>query len=127
MRLLVDTTVLIDALRSRKNRRQMLAELVRAGHTLNISALNLAEVYTGIRRGEEVATESFLNSFNCFDINAKTGQRAGELRNEWARKGRTLALVDTVIAAAAIENHCVLMTDNQKDFPMPELSLYPLP
>ena len=47
--------------------------------------------------------------------------------NQWACKGRTLALADTIVAAAAIENHCVLMTDNRKDFPMPELDLYPLP
>lgn len=127
MRLMLDTTVLIDALRSRKDRRQLLADLVRAGHTLNISALNVAEIYTGVRVGEEAATESFLGAFGCFDINAKTGRMAGELRNKWARKGRTLALADTIIAAAAIENQCVLMTDNQKDFPMPELNLYPLP
>ncbi|HSS96468.1 MAG TPA: PIN domain-containing protein, partial [Terriglobales bacterium] len=107
MRLLLDTTVLIDALRSRKNRRQLLAELVRVGHTLSISALNVAEIYAGVRAGEESVTESFLSAFDCFDINAQTGRMAGELRNKWARKGRTLALADTVIAAAAIENHCV--------------------
>ena len=127
MRLLLDTTVLIDALRSRKNRRQLLADLVRAGHTLSISALNVAEVYAGVRKGDEPATELFLSTFDCFDINAKTGRRAGELKNEWVRKGRTLALADIIIAATAIENHCVLMTDNRKDFPMPELNLYPLP
>jgi predicted nucleic acid-binding protein len=99
---------------------------VRAGHTLSISALNVAEIYAGVHPGEETATESFLSAFDCFDINAKTGRMAGELRNKWAHKGRTLALADTVIAAAAIENHCVLMTDNRKDFPMPELNLYPL-
>jgi predicted nucleic acid-binding protein len=127
MRLLLDTTVLIDALRLRKNRRQLLAELVRAGHTLSISALNVAEVYAGVRTGEEDSTESFLIAFDCFDINADVGRTAGKLRNQWARKGRTLALADTIVAAAAIENHCVLMTDNRKDFPMPELDLYPLP
>jgi len=127
MHLLLDTSVLIDALRSRKDRRRLLAELVRAGHTLSISALNVAEVYTGVRPGEEIATESFLSAFNCFDITSKTGRMAGDLRNKWAQKGRTLALPDTLIAAAAIENHCVVMTDNRKDFPMPELNLYPLP
>jgi hypothetical protein len=127
MRLLLDTTVLIDALRLRKNRRQLLADLVHAGHTLSISALNVAEIYAGVRKGEEDSTESFLSAFDCFDINAKTGRTAGKLRNDWGRKGKTLALADTIVAAVAIENHCVLMTDNRKDFPMPELNLYPLP
>jgi predicted nucleic acid-binding protein len=31
-----------------------------------------------------------------------------------------------IIAAIAIEKQCSLMTDNRKDFPMAELSLYPL-
>src|SRR3954463_12402632 len=107
MRLMLDTTVLIDALRARKNRRELLAGLVRAGHTLSISALNVAEIYAGVRPGEEDSTESFLGAFDCFDINASTGCRAGKLRNEWARKGKSLALADTIVAAAALENNCV--------------------
>ena len=87
----------------------------------------MAEIYAGVRPGEEDSTESFLSAFDCFDINASTGRRAGKLRNDWTRKGRTLALADTIVAAAAIENNCVLMTDNRKDFPMTELNLYPLP
>ena len=127
MHLMLDTTVLIDALRLRKNRRQLLADLVRAGHSLSISALNMAEVYACVRPGEEDPTETFLNAFDCFDIKPSTGRRAGKLRSSWARKGRTLALADTIVAAAALENNCVLMTDNRKDFPMTELKLYPLP
>lgn len=127
MRLLLDTSVLIDTLRSRKDRRRLLAELVRTGHSLHISALNVAEVSAGVRKGEELATESFLRAFGCYDINFRIGKKSGELRNEWARKGRTLALADAIIAASAIEHHCILMTDNQKDFPMPELKFYPLP
>jgi len=41
--------------------------------------------------------------------------------------GRTLTLADTVIAAVAMERGCAVMTDNRRDFPMPELQLYPLP
>jgi predicted nucleic acid-binding protein len=39
----------------------------------------------------------------------------------------TLTLADTIIAAIALEHGCTLMTDNLKDFPIPELSHYPLP
>ena len=76
---------------------------------------------------EKITTESFLIAFDCFDINADVGRTAGKLQNQMGPQGRTLALADTIVAAAAIENHCVLMTDNRKDFPMPELNLYPLP
>jgi predicted nucleic acid-binding protein len=44
-----------------------------------------------------------------------------------ARKGTTLNLGDVIIAAVAMHNEVTLLTDNTKDFPMSELSLYPLP
>ena len=126
MRLLLDTTVLIDALRFREGRRELLAELARAGHTLATSALNVAEVYAGMRPGEESQTEAFLRALDCYELSWSTGRLAGNLKREWGGKGRTLSLSDTIVAAVALEHGCVLMTDNQKHFPMPELSHYPL-
>jgi predicted nucleic acid-binding protein len=126
VRLLLDTSVLIDTLRRRHGRRELLAELVRAGHTLATSSLNFAEVYAGHRPGEEKAIEILLGSLDCYEITKETGRMAGLLRYVWARKGKTLSLADTVIAAVALENNCILMTDNRKDFPMPELQQYPL-
>jgi predicted nucleic acid-binding protein len=127
MRILLDTTVLVDALRARKERRELLAHLVRQGHEVFITVLNIAEVYGGMRPHEKSATEAFLAEFRCFAIDEPTARTAGHLKSHWSRKGRTLAIVDCAVAAAAIHNRCVLATDNRKDFPMPELQLYPLP
>lgn len=44
-----------------------------------------------------------------------------------ARKGHTLSLADAIVAAITIERGCALLTDNRRDFPMPEMQLYPLP
>jgi predicted nucleic acid-binding protein len=126
MELLLDTSVLIDALRSRNARRELLARLVNEGHHFSTTALNIAEVYAGVREGETALTTSFLDSLECRDLTASSGRLAGMLKNTWARKGRTLSLSDAIIAAIAIENECSLITDNRKDFPMPELNLYPL-
>ena len=127
MRLLLDTSVLIDALRSRPGRRAWLAELVRNGHSLETSALNIAEVYAGVRPDEEVRTKALLAGLLCHPITATAGESAGRLKNQWARTGRTLALADTIVAAVAIEQGCALVTDNRKDFPMAEVRLYPIP
>ena len=127
MEFLLDTTVLIDVLRSRNARRELLARLVNEGHHFSTTALNIAEVYAGVRKEEIELTGSFLDSLECRELNASSGRRAGLLKSEWARKGRTLSLADTIIAAIAIEMECSLMTDNRKDFPMTELRLYPLP
>jgi predicted nucleic acid-binding protein len=126
MKVLLDTTVLIDVFRGRNNRRAILERLVAEGHELCTSALNVAEVYAGIRGSEEEETKTFLEALECFSIEKSTGQLAGQLKNESGRKGKTLALADTIVAAVALEQNCVLATDNVKDFTMARLTLYAL-
>ena len=126
MRLLLDTSVLIDALRLRHRRRELLADLVQAGHTLATTALNVAEVYAGMRPEEAQRTEALLGVLDCYDLTGASGRRAGALKQQWARKGRTLALADMIVAAIALERGCILMTDNRKDFPMEELDKFDL-
>ena len=126
MRLLLDTTVLIDVLRMRRRRPQLLAELIRAGHTLSTSAVNTAEVYAGVRPQEEAATELFLGALECHAITRAAARRAGTMKRDWSRKNRTLTLADTLVAAVALENDCLVVTDNRRHFPMPEVKLYPL-
>jgi len=127
MRLLLDTTVLIDVLRMRRRRPQLLAELIRAGHTLSTSAVNTAEVYAGVRSQEEAATELFLGALECHPITRAAARRAGTMKRDWSRKGRTLTLADTLVAAVALENDCHVVADNGRDFPMPEVKRYSLP
>jgi len=127
MDLLLDTSVLIDTLRSRNGRKELLARLVEEGHRLTTTALNIAEIYAGIRSGEETRTSLLLDSLECYALDWETGKQAGLLKNVWERKGKTVSLPDAIVAAIAIERGCTLMTDNRKDFPMPELSLYLLP
>jgi predicted nucleic acid-binding protein len=127
MSLLLDTTVLLDVLRARRNRRSLLAELVAGGHLLATAAINVGEVYAGMRVGEEKRTEAFLSSLDCYPITAAIARRAGSLKSAWAQKGKTLSLADMIVAATALEHGLALMTDNRKDFPLPELNFYPLP
>lgn len=127
MRLLLDTSVLIDVLRLRNQRRALLAELVRAGHILSTTTLNIAELYAGMRMDEVAATEALLSGLESYELSGSAARLAGKLKGTWARKGRTLALADAIVAAIAIERECALLTDNRKDFPMPEVQIYPLP
>lgn len=127
MPILLDTSVLIDVLRMRPGRRQLLADLARGGNTLATTVLNVAEVYAGMRPEEEAQTERFLDALDCYELTTAAARLAGTLKNKYAKKGRTLTLADTIVAAIAIERRCILMTDNRKDFPMPELDCYDLP
>ena len=72
-------------------------------------------------------TEALLSVLECYELTGTSGRRAGALKQQWAKKGRTLALADMIVAAIALERGCALMTDNRKDFPMEELDKFNLP
>jgi predicted nucleic acid-binding protein len=124
---LLDTSVIIDALNNKRGRRALLLELLNDGHLLACCPINVTEVYAGMRPKEEAATGAFLDSLHYFAITAPTARSAGELKREHRRKGITLNLGDVIIAAVALSNQLILLTDNVKHFPMRDLSLYPLP
>lgn len=127
MKLLLDTSILIDVLRLKKQRNQWLVELVRGGHSLATTALNIAEIYAGMRSAEESGTEALLSGLEVYELSGTSARLAGRFKNTWARKGHTLSLADTIVAAIAVDRGCALLTDNRKDFPMPEVQLYPMP
>ncbi len=124
---LLDTSVIIDALNRKQGRWELLASLVEAGDMLACSVVTLSEIFAGVRPKEISLTERFLNALEHYDLDSQLARAAGLLKNEWARKGRTIGVVDMMIAATALAHNLVFMTDNRKDFPMPELALYPLP
>ncbi|HKC24937.1 MAG TPA: type II toxin-antitoxin system VapC family toxin [Thermoanaerobaculia bacterium] len=119
---LLDTSVLIDTLRGRGERPALLRRLLEGGHLLACCAINVAELVAGMRPRERAPTMKLLDSLEHYDITRSVAERAGTLRQEWARRGRTLTIADLLIASIALEHRLVLVTDNVKDFPMPELS-----
>jgi predicted nucleic acid-binding protein len=125
MIILLDTTVLIDVLRNRGNRRALLADLVEQGHTLATSAINVGEVYAGMRPHEAAQTDAFLGSVESYPTTGAIARHAGMLKSAYSQKGKTLSLADMIVAATALAHSSSLMTDNRKDFPLPDLTFTP--
>jgi hypothetical protein len=123
---LPDTSVLIDTLNRQPERTRLLRTLVSQGHSLACCAITVGEIYAGMRPAEAPLTSQFFSTLVWLETSFAVAQRAGALRYEWARKGITLALTDTMIAATALQYGLTLITDNRKDFPMPELTIHPL-
>ena len=123
---LLDTSVIVDAMNGRRNRRELLSALLRHGKALTCCTINIIEVYTGMRPAEEAATAEFLGSLGYYEVTRPIARSAGQLRYDWARKGQTLSLADSTIAAVALAHGLMLMTDNNRHFPMQELQLYPM-
>ena len=89
--------------------------------------MNVTELYMGMCPGEEARTGKFLRSLEFYPITWEVAQVAGDLFRQWRQKGQTLGMADVTIAAVAIIHKLVLVTDNQKHFPMHELQLMPAP
>jgi len=127
MTILLDTSVIIDALRRRRGRREYLGTLLGAGHDLACCAISVAEVYSGMRPEEVLATGRFFDDLLYVEMSREAARNAGELRAKWRQRGKTLSLPDALIAAVALAENLTLATDNVKDFPMPDLRLLDLP
>lgn len=125
--LLLDTSVIVDALNDKRDRRNFLRDLVEHGNILACCPINVAEVYAGMRPKEEERTTALLSSLDFYPITFSVSRLAGELKNNFGQKGTTLSIADSLIAAVAIHHSVGLITDNVKDFPMPDIHLYPLP
>jgi len=125
--LLLDTTVIVDAINGRRGRVQFLDGLLAQRNLLACCSINITEVYAGVRAHEAQVTEVFLRSLKFYEVTWEIARLAGELKNEWAKKGHTIALPDVTIAAVAIANNLTLATDNQRHFPMPDLQILALP
>lgn len=126
-KLLLDTTFLIDVLNDRRGRADLMERLILEQHKLACCAINIAEVYAGLRAAEAQKTETLLRRLAYVPIAWEAAKLAGDLKREWALKGITLTSTDTTIAAVCLIEGLTLVTDNRKHFPMPELALYPLP
>jgi predicted nucleic acid-binding protein len=122
MPLVLDTTVLIDALRGRPAA-DRLEDLLIGRELLLTTAVNVEEVVRGLRPAEQNAVDLLLTGLRIVPIRRQEAERAGRWRREFAGRGITLHQADCLIAAAAYTAGGRLATANVKDFPMPELAV----
>ena len=125
--ILLDTSVIFDHLNGRNGRTEFLDQLIVQGHVLACCCVNITEIHAGIRRGEEVTTEAFIDSLIYLPVTRAIAREAGLLRRNWRAKGQTLSYTDVTIAAVALANQVPLLTDNRKHFPEGGIELGPLP
>jgi predicted nucleic acid-binding protein len=124
--ILLDTTVLIDALRNRNQQRPLLVQMVVSGTSLATSTVNVAEIYGGLRPEEEQSTQALLADIDWLPVSALIAERAGRLQAELRRQGQTRSITDMIIAATALEHGLSVATDNRKDFQVSGLTFFPL-
>jgi predicted nucleic acid-binding protein len=120
--ILLDTTVLIDALRGREAAAR-LRTLRRAGDLPFVCAVNIEEIWRGARSEEEPSIARLFRGLRVAPLSQRQGELAGRWRRDFAARGVTLHQADCLIAAAAAGVQARLATGNPRHFPMDGLSV----
>jgi len=125
-RFLVDTDEWISFLNKRENAINLILKLKKQGEIFS-SILTIAELRAG---WSDKMADHFLPIYyahtKIMSISQKIAELAGKFLKDYKSRGISLPTVDTLIASTAIIEDCQMVTGNKKDFPMPQLKLYPL-
>jgi predicted nucleic acid-binding protein len=116
--ILLDSSVLIDLLRRRRGAVGGLRRVQTSGDTPYVCAISVEEVTRGLRPSESDDAIELFEALREAPLGSPEGRLAGFWRRSFARRGRTLAQSDCLIAAAAVGIGARLATGNPKDFPM---------
>ena len=114
----LDSDVIIWHLRKGERQRAVEAHLEKlaAAGSLACSALTVAEVEQGVRKGEEGRTRDFLRALRAHPADHGVAQRAGELVRGLRARGITVGLADAIIATTCLVHGLTLVTLNVADF-----------
>ena len=114
-RLVIDADVLIDFTRGLADATTHMRGL---RSRPSVWAVTLAELYVGIREGEErVALERFITLSVVVDVDAQISTRGGLFRRQYG-KSHGVGLADAIVAATAEAENAKVVTLNRKHYPI---------
>jgi predicted nucleic acid-binding protein len=119
MRVVLDTSVLIDHLRGRPPAAtELIPRAIARGDELWSSHIVRAEVLAGMRGTEEPATRDLLRLITWVDIDESLSEAAGALGRRYLRSHPGIEVADLLVAALAQHLDAELKTTNVRHFPM---------
>lgn len=126
MKLVVDTSILIDHLRGGNTWKEIMAES-RKDIELFVPTIVIFELFSGqSTRKPSIAVEIYqlLDNFKKVELDENIAKIAGELFRDTKN---TLQVPDYIIAASALQVNAQVVTLNKKHFDqIPNINLYPL-
>lgn len=113
--MLIDTDILIDYLRGHPSAVSFMEQCI---DDLVISAVSVAELYQGVREGQERTKLSrMISALTVLPLTQEVAETAGLFRRDY-RDSIGCGLADCMIAATASGHHLTLATLNDKHFKM---------
>ena len=120
---LYDSDVIIEILRGRAHVVDAARSLESRGVPTFCTAIAWAEIYAGIRPGEELVTDAFFAARGEVILDGRVGRRAGTYVARYGASHK-VELADALVAAAASSSGLRLWTLNRKHYPMPDIAFY---
>jgi predicted nucleic acid-binding protein len=122
-KLLLDSDVIIEWLRGRESVVQQIERLFSEHSQLFWTPVSIAEIYAGVRKGEEEIVAKLFLLLEVVPLTAEIGEKAGGYLKSFA-KSHGLELGDALIAASATCESLLLWTQNKKHYRMKDLVFY---
>lgn len=124
---LLDTNILILALRRNPLALSLLEQFIADGDSLFVSSVTRTEILAGMHPREEDKTFALLNTIPVLSVDVAIADRAGRLIYAYARQGVQLSIPDAMIGATALQRNLLLYTTNRKHYPFANLDVRGLP
>lgn len=118
MTTVIDTCVLIDVLRHRREAFDLVRTERLSGGRLHANEVTRLEVLAGMRPSEEWETRELLSTVIWHDLDREIAELAAEVGRQWLPRNRGIDAADLAIAATTVKLGARLLTVNVKRFPM---------
>lgn len=115
--ILTDSDILIELVRGRNA--ALLGQwqwILNSSETLACTPINVAELWSGVRKDESHILETTFNALLCIPLDDEVGRMAGDLLRKYG-PSHGVHLSDALIGAAAIVHGATLWTRNRKHYP----------
>lgn len=120
-RTVIDTDILIDFLRNKKEAVALIVQLEEKKTLLCTTTINAFELCYGAYKSKNTsqnlqATKNLLGRLVVFPLNYRSAQKAGEIYSQLESEGYPVGVKDTLIAAIALTRKSAVATRNIEHF-----------
>lgn len=120
---LPDTTVLIGFGRGRPIETEWMRRALNSADTVISCPVTVAECLAGATLTERRGWQEVFEVLRFVPFDLSDAYLSGTYRYDFARRGRQIALGDSLIAAVARRAGATVVTSNVKDFPMEDIQV----